>query len=98
MGNIQSNMILYGGMIVQHQMNTQPHEMMAQPPEMISTKDALYLTDALSWNLLAMKKAHFFASQCQDQEIKQAIERVGQMHQRHYQQLLHQLQPSAHMQ
>ncbi|XWN51549.1 hypothetical protein L0P96_10080 [Anoxybacillus flavithermus] len=85
-------------MIVQHQMNTQPHEMMAQPPEMISTKDALYLTDALSWNLLAMKKAHFFASQCQDQEIKQAIERVGQMHQRHYQQLLHQLQPSAHMQ
>lgn len=91
-------MILYGGMIVQQQMNTQPHEMMAQPPEMISTKDALYLTDALSWNLLAMKKAHFFASQCQDQEIKQAIERVGQMHQRHYQQLLHQLQPSTHVQ
>lgn len=45
---------------MQQQMNMQQQAMMAQPPEMISTKDALYLTDALSWNLLAMKKSTFF--------------------------------------
>ncbi|MCZ0756698.1 hypothetical protein [Anoxybacillus sp. J5B_2022] len=65
---------------------------MPQPPQVISTKDALYLTDMMSWNLLAMKKAHFFASQCQDQEIVAAIERAGQMHQRHYERILQQLQ------
>ncbi len=56
MGNIQSNAILLGGIQMQQQMNMQQQAMMAQPPEMISTKDALYLTDALSWNLIAMKK------------------------------------------
>ncbi|MCL6586395.1 MAG: hypothetical protein K6T72_07770 [Anoxybacillus sp.] len=65
---------------------------MSQPPQVISTKDALYLTDMMSWNLLAMKKAHFFASQCQDEEIVAAIERAGQMHQRHYERLLQHLQ------
>lgn len=65
---------------------------MPQPPQVISTKDALYLTDMISWNLLAMKKAHFFASQCQDQEVVAAIERAGQMHQRHYQRMLQHLQ------
>lgn len=65
---------------------------MPQPPQVISTKDALYLTDMMSWNLLAMKKAHFFASQCQDEEIVAAIERAGQMHQRHYERLLQHLQ------
>ncbi|GMB09060.1 hypothetical protein EDD69_11287 [Thermolongibacillus altinsuensis] len=83
---------------MQQQMNMQNNVNMAQPPEMVSTKDALYLTDMLSWNLLAMKKAHFFASQCQDQEIINAIERAGQMHQRHYQQILNHLQPNAHLQ
>jgi hypothetical protein len=65
---------------------------MQQPPQMISTKDALYLTDMMSWNLLAMKKAHFFASQCQDPEVVAAIERAGQMHQRHYERILRHLQ------
>ena len=67
--------------------------MMQQPPEVVSTKDSLYLTDMLSWNLLAMKKAHFFGQQCQDQEIKMELERCGQMHQRQYQTILSHLKP-----
>lgn len=61
---------------------------MPQPPNVMSTKDHLYVTDMLSWNLLAMKKAYHFANECTDQEIKQAIENAGQMHERHYEQLL----------
>ncbi|WP_183185761.1 hypothetical protein [Anoxybacteroides voinovskiense] len=74
------------------QRTTTQQTTMPQPPQVISTKDALYLTDMMSWNLLAMKKAHFFASQCQDGEIVAAIERAGQMHQRHYERLLQHLQ------
>lgn len=61
---------------------------MVEPPSVVSTKDALYLTDMLSWNLLAMKKSHFFAQQCQDQEIVAEIQRCGEMHQRHYELIL----------
>jgi hypothetical protein len=61
---------------------------MQQPPGVISTKDSLYLTDMMSWNLLAAKKSHFFAGQCQDPELKAEAEKCAQMHQRHYQQLL----------
>lgn len=79
-----------GGFIMQQ--NAQPNVnnkvMMQQPPAIISTKDALYLTDMLSWNLLAMKKAHFFAGQCQDTEIVALINKCGQMHQKHYNQIL----------
>ncbi|WP_439108470.1 hypothetical protein [Alkalihalophilus lindianensis] len=65
-----------------------------EPPQIITTKDALYLNDMLSWNLLAMKKAHFFAEQCQDQEIKQVLEKAGMMHQQHYEKILTHLQPT----
>ncbi|WP_431309003.1 hypothetical protein [Halalkalibacter lacteus] len=61
---------------------------MPEPPAVITTKDQLYLSDMLSWNLLAMKKAHFFAQQCQDQEIKMTIEKAGRMHQQHYEKIL----------
>lgn len=80
----------------QQQMNqfqaNQQQPIMPEPPAVISSKDQLYLTDMLSWNLLAMKKAHFFAEQCQDQEIKQALDQAGQMHQRHYTKILNHLQ------
>nr|WP_295972599.1 hypothetical protein [uncultured Bacillus sp.] len=59
-----------------------------QPPAVISTKDALYLTDMLSWNLLAMKKAHYYAQQVQDQELINAFNACGQMHQHHYERIL----------
>lgn len=65
---------------------------MPQPPSVVTSKDHLYITDMLSWNLLAMKKAHFFAGQCKDPEIKTALEQAGQMHQRHYQKILGHLQ------
>ncbi|MBS2970449.1 hypothetical protein J9317_17005 [Metabacillus sp. KIGAM252] len=73
---------------MQNQSNVMP-----QPPNIISTKDHLYLQDMLSWNLLAMKKAHFFAEQCQNQELKMELEKAGQMHNRHYQTVLSHLQP-----
>ncbi|MGD6832471.1 hypothetical protein ACQCT5_09930 [Sutcliffiella halmapala] len=69
-----------------------------QPPAVVTIKDSLYFADMLSWNLLAMKKAHFFASQCQDQEVVQAIEKAGQMHQRHYQKVLSHVQGQNQMQ
>lgn len=72
----------------------QQQEIMQTPPSVVSTKDSLYLTDMLSWNLLAMKKAHFFAQQCQDQELKTEIEKCGQMHQRHYEKILTHLNSS----
>ncbi|MDF2854897.1 MAG: hypothetical protein K0Q87_748 [Neobacillus sp.] len=73
----------------QQNMNMQNQQgMMQQPPGVISTKDSLYLSDMMSWNLLAAKKAHFFAGQCQDPELKAEAEKCGQMHQRHYQQIL----------
>lgn len=79
--------------------NIEQQGTMQQPPSIVSTKDHMYLTDMLSWNLLAMKKAHFFAGQCQNQEIKNQLEQVGQMHNRHYQKILNHLlmhqQPSA---
>ncbi|MBU5594033.1 spore coat protein [Amphibacillus sp. MSJ-3] len=70
------------------QVNQQSNGTMPQPPMMISTKDLLYLTDMMSWNLNVIKKAHDLANHCQLPEIKQAIEQVGKMHQKHYQQLL----------
>ncbi|MBU7595413.1 hypothetical protein [Metabacillus halosaccharovorans] len=75
-----------------YQQQTQPG-MMQQTPNVVTTKDQLYLTDMLSWNLLAMKKAHFFASQCQNQQVKTQLEKVGQMHEQHYQKILGHLQP-----
>lgn len=73
----------------QQNMNMQNQQgVMQQPPTIISTKDAMYLTDALSWNLLAMKKAHFYAQQCQEPDLKAAFDSCGQMHQRHYEKIL----------
>lgn len=81
----------------QPNMNMQNQQgIMQQPPGVVSTKDAMYLVDMMSWNLLAMKKAHFFAGQCQDPEIKAMIDKCGQMHQRHYTQILNHM--NAHVQ
>ncbi|NGQ95211.1 ferritin-like domain-containing protein [Brevibacillus sp. SYP-B805] len=65
---------------------------MQVPPRVITNKDLLYLKDALSWELNAFKKFHFFAQQASDPQIKQALDKAGQMHQRHYQKLLTHLQ------
>ncbi|MBH0231004.1 hypothetical protein [Halobacillus yeomjeoni] len=75
------------------QQQNQPSSMqqaqpMPQVPDIVSTKDQLYISDMLSWNLLACKKAHFFAQNCQTPEIQAALEEAGQMHQRHYDKIL----------
>ncbi|ALC82299.1 MULTISPECIES: hypothetical protein [Bacillus] len=67
---------------------------MNTPPPVISTKDFLYLEDMLHWNLMAMKKAHAFAGQCQDQTIKNELDQIGQMHHKHYQAIMKHLQPN----
>lgn len=64
---------------------------MSQPPQVLSTKDDAYLTDALSWELLAAKKAHSFASQCSNQQVKHQVEQLCQLHQQHYNILLNHL-------
>ncbi len=65
---------------------------MPAPPPLITTKDLLYLKDVMSWELLAFKKFHFLASQVENEEIKQALDEAGRMHQQHYQRILGHLQ------
>ncbi|MED1203826.1 hypothetical protein [Heyndrickxia acidicola] len=73
----------------QHQQTSQnPAHAYHEPPQVLTTKDLSYLNDMLSWNLLAMKKAHFAAEHCQDASLRSAFEKCGQMHQQHYQQIL----------
>jgi spore coat protein CotF len=62
------------------------------PPQVITTKDCMYLKDELSWELLAMKKCSELAKQCTDPEIRQAIDKVGHVHQQHYMRILNHLQ------
>nr|WP_302328557.1 hypothetical protein [Salirhabdus salicampi] len=64
---------------------------MSIPQNVYSTKDHLYLSDMLSWNLNACKKAHFYAQNCNNQDVKAALEQAGQMHQRHYEKILQHL-------
>ncbi|KFZ41023.1 MULTISPECIES: spore coat protein [Thermoactinomyces] len=61
----------------------------------ISTKDLSYLSDEMSWELLAMKKCNHFAQECQDEQVRQLLHQVGQMHQNHYEMLLNQLQQAT---
>ena len=70
--------------------NNQPP--IPNPPRAITTKDILYIKDALSWELLAFKKFHFMANQLQNPQLKEALNKAGQMHQNHYQRLLTHLQ------
>ncbi|MCP3028234.1 hypothetical protein [Halobacillus sp. A5] len=75
--------------------NIKQSQPMEQAPDIVSTKDQLYISDMLSWNLNACKKAHFFAGQCQTPELQQALEDAGQMHQRHYNKILEHLNTSS---
>jgi hypothetical protein len=70
--------------------NNQPP--IPNPPRAITTKDILYIKDALSWELLAFKKFHFMANQIQNPQLKDALNKAGQMHQNHFQRLLTHLQ------
>jgi hypothetical protein len=61
---------------------------MMKPPQVITTKDLSFLKDGMSWTLLAMKKCAHLAQECKDQSIRQVIDQIGKMHQRHYNMLL----------
>ena len=65
-----------------------PQPTMTAPPAVITTKDLMYLRDMMSWQLLAAKKCSHFAKECTDPAVRQAIDKVGQMHLRHYGMLL----------
>ncbi|MFW6022368.1 MAG: hypothetical protein ACOCQW_02490 [Halanaerobiaceae bacterium] len=67
---------------------------MNRPPAYITTKDLAYLKDAMSWELLAMKKCNHFAKECQDNEIRQTINRTGKMHESHFKMLLKHVNPA----
>lgn len=69
---------------------------MNQPPKVLSTKDCAYLNDALSWELLAAKKAYAFASQCSDQQVRNQLEQLSELHHSHYEILLNHLTTSQH--
>ncbi|MBD2870875.1 ferritin family protein [Paenibacillus arenilitoris] len=79
-------------MQTQQNQSQQQAPLMQTPPQVITVKDSLYLSDQLSWEILAMKKCRHFAQECTDPEIAQAIDKAGQMHQRHYTMLLKHLQ------
>lgn len=74
----------------------QQRKMSSPPQGVLSTKDCAYLTDALSWELLATKKAHNMAMQCSDRQIKHKLEQIGNLHQNHYNILLNHLTTSQH--
>ena len=69
-------------------------QIMPEPPRMISTKDHLYLQDAMSWELTAMKKCFHFSRETADPEIKAALERTAHLHMNHYQRLLNHVNPA----
>ncbi|WP_034629515.1 hypothetical protein [Desulfotruncus alcoholivorax] len=80
-------------MLNQYQQRQQFGQIMPEPPNVISTKDHLYLKDALSWELASMKMMHHASLNCKDPEIKDFLNRVGRMHQVHYQILLRHTDP-----
>lgn len=73
---------------MQQQTTTGQQPLMMEPPQVITTKDLLYLKDQLSWQLNAMKKCSHYAQESTDADVKQALDKAGKMHLRHYQTLL----------
>ena len=68
------------------------NEVLTQDRSLLSEKELLYLKDALSWELLAIKKCHEMAGQCQDQQVANLIRQTGKKHVQHYNELLSLLQ------
>ncbi|OEF98214.1 hypothetical protein [Desulfuribacillus alkaliarsenatis] len=65
-------------------------QMMGQ--NQLSDKDLLYIQDELNTELLMVKKYHDAMQTVACPEIKQAFQQACEMHQRHYQTMLTQLQ------
>ncbi len=52
-------------------------------PAMISGKDLDYLSDIYNWNFNVCKLANHFKEEVQDEEIKDLLNRVADMHKEH---------------
>ena len=52
-------------------------------PQIISTKDLAYLSDMFEWNKTAFKQVNHFINEVQNEEIKELLERVKNMHEDH---------------
>ena len=76
--------------IMQQQVMTQGQtgQVMKEPPAVLTSKDLMYLKDAMSWELLAAKKCAHWASEAQIPAVKTELEQAGKMHQKHYDLLL----------
>lgn len=52
-------------------------------PQIISTKDFAYLSDMFEWNYNAFKQVSHFINEVNDNEVKNLLERVKNMHEDH---------------
>ena len=52
-------------------------------PTIITGKDLDYLSDIFNWNFSACKLANHFANEAVDEEIKNFIKKVAQVHEQH---------------
>ncbi len=84
-------------MFNQYQYQENQHRL-NEPPEIITNKDLLYLQDALSWELLASKKAYHYSLESENQQIKQHLAYLANIHQQNYQTLLEHLHPKRQQQ
>lgn len=57
-------------------------------PTMISSKDLDYIKDMLNWNFIAAKKAKHYLQHIQDNEVKEQLNQVCEMHKQHFNTLL----------
>lgn len=52
-------------------------------PKIITTKDLLYLADMFNWNMEAFKQIHHFETEVENEEIKELMHALAEMHYQH---------------
>lgn len=52
-------------------------------PQMISTKDLAYLSDMFEWNYTAFKQVNHFVHEVKDEQVRELLERIRNMHEDH---------------
>ena len=52
-------------------------------PKIISTKDLAYLSDVFEWNYTAFKQVNHYISEVVNEDVKELLERVRNMHEDH---------------
>lgn len=53
---------------------------MNKVPNIISTKDLSYICDMFQWNFTAAKKSLHYSNEVNDEEIKNELENIYEMH------------------